>query len=170
MPIALSLLRNRRCGAPSGARLMLLATLVAGMGHGAAVAAPDPVSDPQTAPWARVPIAPGSPVTTRPFPPKEGRKRCISVDGLAGAQLFGDRAIELSMRDGQRYRLFLAQECPALSFYQGFYYRRQRAGQLCAGRDVVGARSGGECTIASIITRPVGEKTRAKAGKRQRPR
>jgi hypothetical protein len=26
-----------------------------------------------------------------------------------------------------------------------------KAGQLCAGRDVIGARSGGECPIASII-------------------
>lgn len=168
MPTGLSLLRNHRVGAPSGARLVLLAALVAALGHGAAEAAPDPAADPQAAPWARVPIAPGTPVTTRPFPPKEGRKRCINVDGLAGAQLFGDRAIELSMRNGQQYRLFLAQECPALSFYQGFYYRRQRAGQLCAGRDVVGARSGGECPIASIITvRPVGEKPKAKTAKRR---
>ena len=118
--------------------------------------------DPAPAPWARVPIAPGVPVTTRPFPPKEGRKRCISVNGLAGAQLFGDRAVELSMKNGQRYRLFLARECPALSFYQGFYYRRERTGQICAGRDVIGARSGGECQIASIIAvRPVGDKARA---------
>lgn len=170
MPIGLSLLRNHRVAASNGARL-LLATLAFGLSQGAAIAAPDPVVDPEVAPWARVPIAPGTPVTTRPFPPKEGRKRCISVDGLAGAQLFGDRAIELSMHDGKHYRLFLARECPALSFYQGFYYRRQRAGQLCAGRDVVGARSGGECPIASIITvRPVGEKPKAKTGKRRRPR
>lgn len=113
--------------------------------------------------WKRMPVAPGKPVTTRPFPPRDGRNRCISVQNLAGAQLFGDRAIELSMQNGQRYRLFLAQECPALSFYQGFYYRRQRAGQLCAGRDVVGARSGGECPIASIIrVRPVGGKATSK--------
>jgi hypothetical protein len=123
------------------------------------------------APWARVAIEPGPPVTTRPFPPKEGRNRCISVDGLAGAQLFGDRAIELSMKSGQHYRLFLARECPALSFYQGFYYRRQRAGQLCAGHDVIGARSGGECPVASIIAvRPVGSKAGSKrqAGHKRR--
>jgi hypothetical protein len=113
--------------------------------------------------WKRMPVAPGTPVTTRPFPPRDGRNRCVSVENLAGAQLFGDRAIELSMKNGQRYRLFLAQECPALSFYQGFYYRRQRAGQLCAGRDVVGARSGGECPIASIIkVRAVGNKATVK--------
>ena len=110
-----------------------------------------------------MPIAPGDPVTTRPFPPKSGRNRCVSVDRLAGAQLFGDRAIELITKDGQRYRLFLDRECPALSFYQGFYYRRERAGQLCAGRDVIGARSGGECEIAAIIAvRPVGDRQRPK--------
>ena len=71
------------------------------------------------------------------------------------------------MKNGQLYRLFLARECPALSFYQGFYYRPERAGQLCAGRDVIGARSGGECPIASIIAvRPVGSKAASTAGRR----
>jgi hypothetical protein len=101
--------------------------------------------------WSRVPLAPGTRVDTRPQPPKEGRKACISVKAVAGAQLFGDSAIELTMKNGRKYRMFFASECPALSFYQGFYYRRKKAGQLCAGRDVVGARSGGECPIASII-------------------
>ena len=110
-----------------------------------------PPSPPAEGGWARVPLAPGTPVDTRPQPPKEGRKACISVNNVAGAQLFGDSAIELTMKNGKRYRMFFASECPALTFYQGFYYRRQKAGQLCAGRDVVGARSGGECPIASII-------------------
>ena len=133
----------------------------------AATAGPETPEAAATAPWARMPIMPGTPVTTRPFPPRAGRDRCISVNGLAGAQLFGDRAIELSMKTGQRYRLFLARECPALSFYQGFYYRRERAGKLCAGRDVIGARSGGECPIASIIAvRPVGIQTSSKHKRR----
>ncbi len=100
---------------------------------------------------AMVPLEPGGPVDMRPFPPKAGRNRCINVNGIAGAQLFGDRAIEVSMRDGKRFRLFFARECQALSFYQGFYYKRLQGGSLCAGRDVIGARSGGECPIASII-------------------
>lgn len=147
--------------------LLTLGTMVA---TAAAMAAQPAGPDTTTATeWKRMPVAPGKPVTTRPFPPRDGRNRCVSVEGLAGAQLFGDRAIELSMKNGQRYRLFLAQECPALSFYQGFYYRRQRAGQLCAGRDVVGARSGGECTIASIIkVRPVGGTLPSKPKKARR--
>jgi hypothetical protein len=127
----------------------------------ATVAAQAPV--PVEGEWKLMPVDRGRPVTTRPFPPASGRNRCVPVNNIAGAQLFGDRAIELTTRAGERYRLFLARECPALSFYQGFYYRRQRAGQLCAGRDVVGARSGGECLIASIIkVRPVGKAARPK--------
>lgn len=99
----------------------------------------------------RVTVFGAAPVATRPYPPRIGRNRCIAMDGIAAAQLFSDRAIELVMRDGRRYRMFFARECPGLSFYQGFYYRRARAGRLCAGRDAVGARSGGECAIASII-------------------
>jgi hypothetical protein len=106
------------------------------------------------APWGRMDVRPGGPVDMRPAPPREGRNRCIGVNAVAGAQLFGDSAIELTMQDGRRYRMFFSRECQALSFYQGFYYRRLKAGQLCAGRDVIGARSGGECPIASII--PVG--------------
>lgn len=102
-------------------------------------------------PWGRMSVMPGGPVDMRPTPPKAGRDRCIGVDNVVGAQLFGDSAIELTMRNGRRYRMFFSKECQALSFYQGFYYRRVKAGQLCAGRDVIGARSGGECPIASII-------------------
>ena len=102
-------------------------------------------------PWSRMTVKPGGPVDMRPAPPRAGRNRCIGVNNVAAAQLFGDRAIELTMRNGQRYRMFFAKECQALSFYQGFYYRRLKAGQLCAGRDVIGARSGGECPIASIL-------------------
>ncbi len=118
---------------------------------------PNPVGSPVDslgAPWGGWRCRPEGRSTRGRSPPREGRHRCIGVDNVAGAQLFGDRAIELSMKNGQRYRLFLARECPALSFYQGFYYRRHKAGQLCAGRDVIGARSGGECPIASIIAGP----------------
>ena len=143
----------------SVAALMLLA--------GPAVAqnrrAPPPAMAPQTEPqsfdgqaWRRVPVRPGGDrvedgALARPTPPRAGRNRCIPTNGIAGAQLYGDRAIELTMRGGRRWRLHLAQQCPALSFYQGFYYQQKQTGQLCAGRDAIGARSGGECAIAAIV-------------------
>jgi hypothetical protein len=103
-----------------------------------------------------VPVRPGGDrvedgALARPTPPRAGRNRCIATNGIAGAQLYGDRAIELTMRGGRRWRLHLAQECPGLSFYQGFYYQQKQTGQLCAGRDAIGARSGGECAIAAIV-------------------
>ena len=104
----------------------------------------------------RVPAAPAnvSPARPRPAPPKAGRKRCINVEHVAGAIVYGDQAVEMTLSNGQRWRMYLAQGCPTLSFYQGFYYRRAQAGKLCAGRDAVIARSGGECSIVSIMPAP----------------
>ena len=102
-------------------------------------------------PWSRMKVQRAERQTPRVNPPRKGRKTCINVENMAGAQLFGDAAIELTMRDGKQWRMYFARECPGLSFYQGFYYRRGKANMLCAGRDVVGARSGGECRIASIM-------------------
>lgn len=96
------------------------------------------------------PVAP-LPASTRPAPPAAGHHRCVAVAHMAGAMVIGDRAVELTMTNGQRWRMSFARDCPALSFYQGFYYRRAQQGALCAGRDAVIARSGGECPIASII-------------------
>ena len=79
------------------------------------------------------------------------RHRCVAVEHMAGAVVIGDRAVELTMASGIRWRLNFARDCPALSFYQGFYYRREQAGALCAARDAVIARSGGECPIESIV-------------------
>ena len=119
--------------------------------------------------WRRVPVRPGGVAQSRPAaPPSGGRNRCININGIAGAQIYGDSAIELTMRGGRRWRLLLAQECPGLSFYQGFYYQQKRAGQLCAGRDAIGARSGGECAIAAIIPAPPPTKAKAKPRRRRR--
>lgn len=87
----------------------------------------------------------------RPLPPEAGRSTCVDVRSLAGAQLFSDTAVELTLRNGARWRMYFAQGCPALDFYQGFYYRRAEQGRLCAGRDAVISRAGGECAIASIM-------------------
>ena len=151
-----------------GMAVLLAAAIPAG---GQNRRAPEPQSFDGQA-WRRVPVRPGGEASTRPPPPRAGRGRCISIDGIAGAQLYGDRALELTMRGNRRWRLYLAQECPALSFYQGFYYQQKRAGQLCAGRDAIGARSGGECAIAAIVRAPppAGPTAGLTAGKARRRR
>ena len=90
----------------------------------------------------------------RPEPPREGRVACVDIHRVAGAQVFGDHAVELTLQGGARWRMYFARECPTLSFYEGFYYRRAEAGKLCAGRDAVIVRAGGECAIASIMAVP----------------
>ena len=81
---------------------------------------------------------------------RRARTRCIGVDHVAGAIVMGDRAVELTMADHSRWRMTFDAACPALGFYQGFYYRRAVAGHLCASRDAVISRAGGTCPIASI--------------------
>ena len=82
---------------------------------------------------------------------RAARQRCVGIDQVAGAVVFGDRAVELTMTDHSRWRMGFDAACPALGFYQGFYYRRAVAGRLCAGRDAVIARSGGTCPISTIV-------------------
>lgn len=102
------------------------------------------VAPPVTPNAATLPVA-------RPTPPAAGRAACVDVRRVAAAQVFGDAAVELTLQGGARWRMYFAQSCPALSFYDGFYYRRAEQGRLCAGRDAIIARSGGECAIASIM-------------------
>lgn len=151
MALALALLSG-----PSSPAHALEQQRKAPQGNQAPPRAEPPESYESLSPWARMKIAPRDalpalPERRRTTPPEDGRRTCIRIDGIAGAQLFGDTSIELTMRNGQHWRMFLAAECPGLSFYQGFYYRRGKAGRLCAGRDSIGARSGGECPIASIV-------------------
>lgn len=100
-------------------------------------------------PVANAPIVP--PTRARPAPPLSGRTACVDVSRVAAAQVFGDASVELTLQGGRRWRVYFEQACPALSFYDGFYYRRAEQGRLCAGRDAIIARSGGECAIASIV-------------------
>ena len=81
---------------------------------------------------------------------KDKRKACVPVEDIAGAIVTSDRTVELRMKTGARWRMSFEEDCPALSYYQGFYYKRGKAGYLCAGRDAVIARSGGECPIAAL--------------------
>jgi hypothetical protein len=55
--------------------------------------------------------------------------------------------IDIIYRGGLRLRAELENACPALEFYGGFYIQPTRDGQICAGRDAIRSRSGGECQI-----------------------
>lgn len=81
---------------------------------------------------------------------KKSRRACIESKRIGGATVTGERSIELLLDGGERWRMGFKADCPALSYYQGFYYRQTQAGKLCAGRDAVLARSGAECPIQSL--------------------
>ena len=64
-----------------------------------------------------------------------------------GAAVLAGNSVDFILRNGLRLRARFANSCPALDFYAGFYLDQREDGQLCAGRDVIHSRAGGECQI-----------------------
>ncbi len=112
---------------------------------------------------------PVKPMQARPAeqwaPGRASRDACIDVSGIAGAVVVDPRTLDVVMRGGKRWRVTLAQQCPQLSYYGGFYYKPERAGQFCAGRDRIIGRAGGECRVSRIaplnrVDKPQGQTRR----------
>lgn len=84
---------------------------------------------------------------------REGRgPRCVSVGSVAGAALLGPSSVDLVMRDQSRVRARLASGCGGLDFYRGFYVNPTPDGMICADRDEIRSRMGGQCRIANFRT------------------
>jgi hypothetical protein len=77
---------------------------------------------------------------------KKGPK-CLSMAAIAGAAVVTDDAIDLVLRGGQRFRAQFSSRCPALDYYSGFYILPTEDGRICADRDVIRTRAGGQCEI-----------------------
>lgn len=95
------------------------------------------------------------PLRSRPHRPpqqweEKGSKRCLDATNLAGAVIRNDNTIDLVLQGGDRWRMTLRDSCPGLGFYGGFYLRQTTDGEICARRDSIHARSGGECGINSF--------------------
>jgi hypothetical protein len=73
--------------------------------------------------------------------------RCVAISEIAGATMPGPDSVDLILRDNSRIRAKLQRRCPALDFYYGFYVNATEDGRICADRDVVRSRIGGECEI-----------------------
>ena len=97
-------------------------------------------------------------VPTRGTPPapiqwKESKgPKCLSMATIAGAVVSDDDSVDLIFRGGGRIRAQLEDECPALDYYSGFYLRPTKDKRICAGRDSIHSRSGGECEIRRFRT------------------
>jgi hypothetical protein len=73
--------------------------------------------------------------------------KCMPLQGIAGAALIDEETVDFIVQGGPRLRVELESSCPALDYYNGFYLRPGEDGLICADRDAIHARSGGECEI-----------------------
>lgn len=97
----------------------------------------------------RVPARPrpGAP-PAKPIEWKEGKSiECVSAGAIAGATLLGRNSVDLVLRNNNRVRARLEKSCPALDYYHGFYIQPNPDGMICADRDVIRSRMGGDCEI-----------------------
>jgi hypothetical protein len=101
----------------------------------------------------RVPIVPTAPEASRPLRliEKKGPK-CLASNSVAGAIVTSERTIDLFTRNGPRLRAELDKQCQAVDLRFGFYIRPNPDGQICASRDTIHARSGGQCDIQKFRT------------------
>ena len=91
-------------------------------------------------------------IPTRADPPKIRWKekrapRCIPMDGIRAAAVSGMTSVDIVFKGGDRVRAKLESDCPALDYYSGFYIAPTKDNRICADRDAIHARSGGECRI-----------------------
>jgi hypothetical protein len=72
---------------------------------------------------------------------------CLSAIDISAAAVTGPSQVDFALKGGDRLRAILEDECPALDFYRGFYLSPSADGRICADRDMIRTRSGGECAI-----------------------
>lgn len=73
--------------------------------------------------------------------------RCIAMGDILAAAVLARSSVDLVLRGGYRIRARFSASCPGLDYYSGFYVVPSADGKLCADRDVIRDRAGGECAI-----------------------
>ncbi|MBV8687162.1 MAG: hypothetical protein JOZ90_14970 [Alphaproteobacteria bacterium] len=92
----------------------------------------------------------GHPASVR-WKERKGPK-CVAAKSIAAAAMIGQNSVDLILRDRTRIRARLESSCPALDYYYGFYVTPTPDGQICADRDAIRSRMGGECGIDRFRT------------------
>lgn len=77
-------------------------------------------------------------------------KDCLETRRVVGFGITRSDSVDLVLNDGSRMRARLGSACQSLGFYQGFYVKPNPDGKMCAGRDPIRTRSGGECPIQAF--------------------
>jgi hypothetical protein len=80
------------------------------------------------------------------FREKKG-PRCVAIDEILAAGVLARTSVDLVLRGGYRMRARFSASCPGLDYYSGFYLVPSADGKICADRDAVRDRAGGECAI-----------------------
>lgn len=95
----------------------------------------------------RVPVQP-YPLLPRIEWKEHNGPKCIPIAALRRALMSGSQQeVDFVLASSRvRFRAELDEDCPALDFYGGFYLQPQDD-RLCAGRDAIYSRMGGNCTI-----------------------
>ncbi len=83
---------------------------------------------------------------------EERGPRCVAARQIVHADLLRQQSFDLILRDRTRLRARLERRCPALDYYVGFYISPTRDGLICAERDSIRSRAGGECRIDRFRT------------------
>lgn len=84
---------------------------------------------------------------------KEGKgPKCVPARLVAGYAVVAPASVDFFLRDNRRIRAHLDSACPALDYYRGFYVTPNPDGMICADRDVIRSRMGGECGIDKFRT------------------
>ncbi|PZU50603.1 MAG: hypothetical protein DI568_02255 [Sphingomonas sp.] len=124
----------------SGGRLLPICLMVSGL-----------LAAPAAAQVGVVPVRPLPQTGVEQWVPvKTTRTGCFDTANIAGAIVVDARTVDVTMKGGKRWRLTLAQQCPQLSYYGGFYYQPRVPGKFCAGSDKVMSRAGGACRVSTI--------------------
>ena len=125
----------------------------------AAAVAPDNKSEDAVAPaqYAQLIIrervvirVPARPPTVTPARIKWKEKRgprCVPMASVGGAAVIERDSVDLMLKGGQRVRARFESSCPALDYYSGFYIVPSADARICADRDSIHTRAGGECQI-----------------------
>ena len=94
----------------------------------------------------RIQTAPAAPARSE-WKERKG-PHCVQMAMIQGAAVMAEGSVDLILRGGKRVRARFAASCPALDYYSGFYIAPTQDGKICAGRDSVRDRAGGECEVA----------------------
>lgn len=94
----------------------------------------------------RVPVQPYPLLPRIEWKEHKGPK-CIPAASIQRALMSSPQQIDFVLGGGrERFRAELDEDCPALDFYRGFYLQPEDE-RVCAGRDAIFSRMGGNCTI-----------------------